>query len=141
MLHLSNNSFNAMERTLPGKAPVSSTYDPRKATIDALCLALEEFRRLSPTMPVAQVQAFLLVALDETVSMTDVAELTGVRPSTASRYLLDLGVRRTQLDNAFGLLERGVDPMNTRRARYSLTKRGTLFVNRLIKACDKARLV
>lgn len=112
--------------------PPALSVVARNKRILAIGRALDEFRLLSPTMPVAQIQAFLLVAIDERIGMTDVAELTGVKPSTASRYLLDLGVARTALDNAYDLLDRGVDPMNTRKARYTLTRKGKALVSRLV---------
>lgn len=110
----------------------------RTRSLVAISKALEEFRLLSPTMPVAQIQAFILVAIDERLGMSDVADMTGVKPSTASRYLLDLGIARTALDNSFGLLDRGIDPVNTRKARYTLTRRGKALINRLVDALSVA---
>jgi DNA-binding MarR family transcriptional regulator len=99
----------------------------RSAAIIAVGRILDEFRRLNPNMPVAQIQAFLLVALDEGDGMTEIADKVDVKPSTASRYLIDLG---SSAQDTYGLINRGFDSTNVRKARYHLTDKG----KRLVKA-------
>lgn len=100
----------------------------RTQAIIALGRILDEFRRLNPNMPVAQIQAFLMVALDRGLGMTDISDNTGTKNSTASRYLLELGSSRLDGDGAFGLIERRVDPSDERRAPYRLTRKGKRVV-------------
>ena len=109
----------------------TAPLDERAARIIAVGKVLDEFRKLDPKMPIAQVQAFLLIALDSNMGMQDFAEMAGVRDSTASRYLLDLGAKRVDGDDALDLIIRGVDPTNPRRARYSLSRKGKALVAKI----------
>lgn len=103
-------------------------HDTQSMKIIALGRVLDEFRFLNPNMPVAQIQAFLMVALDTGPSMSDISTATGTKNSTTSRHLLELGPSRLDDDGAFGLVERRVDPQDERRARYLLTRKGKRLV-------------
>lgn len=116
----------------------SSPRTDRTSAIIAIGRILDEFRRLNPNMPVAQIQAFLLVALDDGHGMTEIAGKVDVKPSTASRYLLDMGIPRADDDGAYGLIERGIDPQNTRKARYTLTKKGQRLVQAITAVLEEA---
>jgi DNA-binding MarR family transcriptional regulator len=83
-------------------------------------------------MPVGEVQMFLLVALNEGASMTDLAIEADMRKATASRYLLDLSDKNRLGQPGFGLVSREVDPQELRRNVYSLTPKGRSLVNDLI---------
>lgn len=100
---------------------------------------LDEFRKLNPTMPVAQIQAFLLVALDSGRGMTELSEELSVKPSTASRYLLDLGERRLPDEKTYGLVERGVDKFDPRKANYRLTRKGKKLVDDILRIIANGR--
>lgn len=106
--------------------------DKRTRVLVAFGKCLDEFRKLNPTMPVAQIQAFLLAIIQEELSMSEIAQKTGTKVSTTSRYLIDLGLPRTDSDTAYGLLERSIDPMEPRRARYLMTRKSKAMVNRLV---------
>lgn len=106
--------------------------DQRTNAIIALGRTLDEFRKLNPNMPVAQIQAFLMVALDMGLGMTEISDKTGIKNSTTSRYLLEMGPSRLEGDGAFGLVERGVDPQNTRKARYTLTRKGEKLLRAVV---------
>jgi DNA-binding MarR family transcriptional regulator len=93
---------------------------------------LDEFRSVSPNMPVSQIMAFLMVALDVGLGMSEVSDVIRVKNSTASRYLLELGPERLPGDGALGLIERGVDPQNTRKARYSLSRKGKRLIDDVV---------
>lgn len=108
------------------------TPDQRTNAIIALGRTLDEFRKLNPNMPVAQIQAFLMVALDMGLGMTEISDKTGIKNSTTSRYLLEMGPSRLEGDGAFGLVERGVDPQNTRKARYTLTRKGEKLLRAVV---------
>lgn len=104
----------------------------RRQVILAFGKALDEFRRINPTMPVAQIQAFLIAVVAEELSMSEIAERTGTKVSTTSRYLIDLGMPRTDEDTAYGLLERGMGVRDPRAASYQLSRKGKALVNRLV---------
>lgn len=104
----------------------------RRRKFMAFGKALDEFRRLNPSMPVTQIQAFLMVVVDENdMSMSEFAKRSNLKISTTSRYLLDLGTPRHSEDTAYDLIVRGVDPTEPRRARYSLSRKGKALANRL----------
>lgn len=104
----------------------------REDLILAFGMVLEEFRELNPNMPVAQIQAFLMVALDIGLGMTEISEAIDIKNSTASRYLLEMGPRRIDGDGSFGLVDRGVDPQNTRKARYTLSRKGKRLIEAVV---------
>lgn len=123
-----------------GRAPTPSiaalpgvTYDERTQAIIALGRILDEFRKINPNMPVAQIQALLMVALDAGLGMSEISTITGIKNSTTSRYLIELGAPRLADDGALGLIDRGVDPTNTRKARYSLTRKGKRVVEAVLR--------
>lgn len=114
--------------------------DPHAAKIIALGRVLDEFRKRDLNMPVAQIQAFLMVALDAGLGMTEIANTTGTKESTTSRYLLEMGPPRLQGDSNLALVERSTDPMDTRRARYKLTRKGRQLADAICKALEETGL-
>lgn len=104
----------------------------RRQILVAFGKCLDEFRRINPTMPVAQMQAFLLAVITDELSMSEIAQKTGMKVSTTSRYLIDLGLPRHDADTAYGLIERSIDPMEPRRARYLMTRKSKALINRLV---------
>lgn len=117
---------------MPDLVRASVGDDKRRQVLIAFGKCLEEFRKLNPTMPVAQIQVFLLSVIADELSMSEIAQKTGMKVSTTSRYLIDLGIPRTGEDMAYGLLERSIDPMEPRRARYLMTRKSKALVNRLV---------
>lgn len=111
---------------------VPTDADKRRQVLAAFGKALDEFRRLNPTMPVAQIQTFLLAAIADELTMSEIAEKTGTKVSTTSRYLIDLGIPRTSEDTAYGLLERGMGVRDPRAASYQMSRKGKALVNRLV---------
>lgn len=97
--------------------------------------AISQMRELSSTMPVAELQMFLLVALNEGASLTDLCELADMKKSTGSRYLLDLSDKTRAGTAGYGLVTREVDPSELRKNMYALTAKG----RNLIKAMTKER--
>lgn len=108
--------------------------DRETGRIIALGRVLDEFRKRGLNMPVAQIQAFLIVCLDQGLGMSEIASATDTKDSTTSRYLLEMGPHRVPGDSNMQLVERSVDPMDTRRARYKLTKRGKALCDAICAA-------
>ena len=104
----------------------------RRASIRRVCDAMTRFRELSPTMPVSEVQMFLMVALNEGASLTELCELLDMKKSTASRYLLNLSDKTRTGDSGYGLISRESDPNELRRNMYGLTAKGRRMVQRLV---------
>lgn len=103
-----------------------------RGTLRAFCEAITKFRDLSPTMPVGEVLMFLLVALNEGASLTELAEHADMKKSTASRYLLDLSDKTRAGDAGYGLITRDADPDELRRNMYALTTKGRKIVESLV---------
>ena len=89
---------------------------------------------VDPTAPTALVQAFVIVALGEGKSLTELAKDLGSSASTVSRHLLDLGERNRKMEPGYGLVDRRVDPMELRKNIYTLTPRGKLLAASIIDA-------
>lgn len=98
----------------------------------AISDALSHFRELSPTMPVGEISIFLTTALNEGSSLKELAELSDMRLSTASRYLLNLSDKTRKGDAGYHLLSRESDPDELRRNMYSLTAKGRKVVEKLV---------
>jgi DNA-binding MarR family transcriptional regulator len=82
-------------------------------------------------VPSQLIQMFVLVALNEGKSLTEIAEIAGSKLSTASRHMLDLGDRNRKKLPGYGLVASRQDPMSLRTNIYTLTPKGRLFAERL----------
>lgn len=102
-----------------------------RAMIRAFCEAITKFRELSPTMPVGEVQMFLLVALNEGASLTELADAADMKKSTASRYLLDLSDKTRSGTPGYALVTREPDPAELRKNMYALTAKGRKIITSL----------
>lgn len=94
--------------------------------------ALKVFHDLRNTMPVGTVIMFLTVALNEGRSQDELCDISGIKRSTASRYLLDLS-DKSRAGDGYGLVRREVDPQELRRNMYSLTPKGRSLINELVQ--------
>lgn len=95
--------------------------------------AITKMRQLSPTMPVAQLQMFLLVALNEGASLTELSEKADMRKSTASRYLLDLSDKTRTGGEGYDLVTREADPEELRKNMYALTAKGLRLLKAMVR--------
>lgn len=95
--------------------------------------AISQMRELSATMPVAELQMFLLVALNEGASLTELCELADMKKSTGSRYLLDLSDKTRAGTPGYGLVTREVDPAELRKNMYALTAKGRSLIKSMTK--------
>lgn len=82
-------------------------------------------------------QALLLVAQNEGLSLTDLCDLAGVAQSTMSRHLLDLGERNRLREPGLGLLVGKTDLQDSRRKRYTLTPKGRKVVRDFLKGMSE----
>jgi DNA-binding MarR family transcriptional regulator len=124
--------------TRPGGLGVTNgdeiTPDPRfidRRLLRSIASAMGEFRKLSSTMPVGEVYMFLLAALNEGSSISELAEKADMKMSTASRYLLDLSDKRRAGNPGFGLLRSELDPNELRRKVVTLTPKGRNVIRSL----------
>jgi DNA-binding MarR family transcriptional regulator len=113
------------------------TLSNDKDNIASLGLALNEFVKLNPFMPVSQIVAFLLVALETDMSIQNIQERVCIKKSTASKHLIELGLPRIEGDGNFGLVERRVNPSYPREARFVLTRKGRAMIARVLSALER----
>jgi DNA-binding MarR family transcriptional regulator len=111
----------------------TSDRDDTQALIRVHLRALEAFLRLKGTMPARQIQAVLLVAEHEGLSVSDYASKAGVSPTTMSRNLLDVGERDRHYAEGLGLIEGRDNLMNRREKVYHLTPKGRGLLASLTK--------
>lgn len=112
--------------------PSDTKLGLERQRLRAISDALSHFRELSPTMPVGEISIFLTAALNEGLSLKELAELADMRLSTASRYLLNLSDKTRKGGAGYQLLSRESDPDELRRNMYSLTARGRKVVEKLV---------
>lgn len=110
------------------------TKDQRR--LNTLNMLLNEFVEIKPTANIAQVQTFLMVAMHEGCSLTDIIKSTGWPQSTVSRHLLDLGPFLRDKSPGFGLIDRKTDPMELRKNIYTLTPKGAELVRKVQSYID-----
>jgi hypothetical protein len=101
----------------------------------ALLEITRAFRELSPTIPVAYMEAFLVVCLKPGLGATDYMKDMGTIQPVMSRMLLHLGnkERRKELDESgFQLIDSVPDRADLRRHRSYLTVKGKRLLNRVV---------
>lgn len=103
-----------------------------RQAIQQLLKALEEFRRLDPDMQMPMAASFLLVALNEGISRTEVMQKLGVAGSTATRNLMGLMEEGRLGRPGHGLVAQRVRPEERRWRLHSLTPQGQIFLERLL---------
>lgn len=95
-----------------------------RSNIQALQAMVKRLREINSTLSVGALEMFLLVAMNEGASMTELLDKTGTKKPTGSRYLMDLSDKRRDGSRGYGLVSRDPDPSDYRRNQYTLTKKG-----------------
>ncbi|MFC0686477.1 MarR family winged helix-turn-helix transcriptional regulator [Novosphingobium clariflavum] len=76
---------------------------------------------------------FMIVSMNEGLSLSELSELASLKKSTASRYLLDMSEKTRAGGEGFGLISRDTDPMELRKNMYALSPQGRALVKKLSK--------
>jgi DNA-binding MarR family transcriptional regulator len=90
-------------------------------------------------MPLQYVTAFLLVATEENLNVTEYAKRAGTSQSLMTRHLMDLGVVNRHHKKGFGLVEAYDDPVDRRNRLVHLTLKGHGVVWALCEAVKGVR--
>jgi DNA-binding MarR family transcriptional regulator len=98
--------------------------EAQATVIHSILVVLDPFFRIRATIPARQIQAFLLVAEKEGLSVADYAKKADISPTTMSRNLLDLGERDRNFEEGAGLVEGRDNILNRRERVYHLTPKG-----------------
>jgi DNA-binding MarR family transcriptional regulator len=111
--------------------------DDDKRVLTNLEAALKPFFKLSPTMPMQYVTAFLLVALKEGQTVGELATRAGITPSLMTRHLADLGQNNRYHEKGYDLIVKTDDPMDRRTRRQRLTDKGQRVVGQILGAMTR----
>ena len=103
----------------------------RKAVTGVL-KTMRDVMEINPGMPAAQIYVLMLVTLNEGKSLQELADMSGTRKATMSRYLLDLSDKLRTGDSGYKLINRDIDPEELRRNMYTLAPRGRHFINNVV---------
>ena len=98
--------------------------------------AIQLFRELDGDMQMPMAASFLLVALNDGVSRTEVMKALGVAGSTATRTLMGLMESGRLGRPGHGLIDQRVNPDERRWRMHSLTPSGRRFLKRLAKIIE-----
>lgn len=104
-----------------------------RRALQRLYSTLNEFKAISPSMPVGQAMAFLLVCLHEGKPLKEIATLADVGVPTMSRQLIDLGARNRRMEPGYMLIEQRQNPLNMRENQYSISLKGKHLIKALVK--------
>lgn len=91
---------------------------------------IEAFRRIDSNMPIAQVSFFLNAAKNEGLSLTDLADMSGILLANASRYIVTLSNGKLG-EKGLDLLDYYENPTNRRQKLVVLTEKGRKLVAQL----------
>ena len=101
--------------------------------LNKLARVLDLFTTIIPTMPLGQIQAFIIVACNPDKSLGEIALLAKMRQSTLSRYLLDWSDKTRTGAPGYGLITRLSDPHELRRNMYALSPLGILLADQILQ--------
>lgn len=102
-----------------------------KSDIRLLWEIVETFREFDATMPIQHAQAFLVVALMDEPTISDVAQRANLTTASASRNIQALREERRAGRPGLGLVRVEPDPMDGRVKRLRLTPKGDELLQRL----------
>ena len=107
------------------------------SALKTFAASLEPFRSIRSTMPLQYVYAFLLVAMEEGLSVSDYAKRSGVSLSVMSRHLLDIGERNRHMEEGFGLITSRPNPLELRKHELFLTTKGQAIKHKIVSQLRK----
>jgi DNA-binding MarR family transcriptional regulator len=110
--------------------PLDPAAAPKLRALIQICDVFQS--AAGPTVPLALVEAFLLVCLYEGASLKDLCRLSGQAQSTLSRHLLDLADRNRKGEPGLKLVAWRHPPENLRLKEYFLTPKGRALRDRLL---------
>ena len=93
---------------------------------------LDVFRELEPTMPVQYAMTFLLICQNADISLQEVSQRLGLSQSATSRGISVFTEWSWLKKPGHKLISYTADPMDMRRKRISLTRKGVNFRESLL---------
>lgn len=111
-----------------------SFSDTDKKHLRELLSVLDMFTTKRATMPIQYIRMFLLVALEEGLSVNELSKRSGLAQSVTSRHLLDIGEATSRIDGeGFNWVEHRENPENLKQRQITLTDEGKGFLQKVIR--------
>lgn len=98
-----------------------------KQNITDFLRVLKKFQKINPEFPLQYIVCLSYIALDESLSMTDLADRTGMALSTVSRIVTAL----SRANGAYELIRVEIAPDEKRRKRIFLTEKGKTLIQNI----------
>ena len=112
----------------------SERTEAEAATIKQMLALFNPLFAIRGTMPARCIQAYLLVAQKEGLTVGEYAKRAGLSSTSMSRNLLDMGERDRNYEEGAGLVEGKENVLNRREKLYSLTPKGRALLASITKA-------
>ena len=107
--------------------------DDDARTLRRAASLIDAFRTIDPAIPSAYIAAFLAVAAQPGLGVTEYAErLDMIRP-VCSRVLLEIGVKTRTGGPGYGLVDRMHSTVDMRAVNYYLTPKGRRLLAQVLK--------
>jgi DNA-binding MarR family transcriptional regulator len=119
-----------MGRTLRAGNQRSSATNEQFALRKGL-LFIEAFRAIRRLMPLQHAYAFLHVAVQEGLSVSDYAKRVGVTQAVMTRILFSLGSASQGRAPGYRLVQRVADPKDSRKTQTFLSVKGKALVHQI----------
>jgi DNA-binding MarR family transcriptional regulator len=107
--------------------------DEDKRALRDLLNCLDIFADMRPAMALQAMRSYLLVALQEGLGVTELANKAGIKQAVMSRHLQDIGTRDRYLEEGLGLVDQRALPMELRKHEVFLTPKGRALAHRLVR--------
>jgi DNA-binding MarR family transcriptional regulator len=95
--------------------------------------AIELFREDRPFMLIQHIHTFLLVARNEGIGVSELANIADIELSSMTRHLQDLSPKDRKKDDGLDLINVSMDPANLRRRVITLTPKGRARFRKLME--------
>ena len=105
-----------------------------KSTIRRLYKVVDAMRKVDSTLPMQTFAAFLVVALDEGMNVSQIGERVGIAQSSASRNVATLSDWDYTKKTGLKLVEYRTDPMNLSTKTVHLSNKGGKLVDEILTA-------
>jgi DNA-binding MarR family transcriptional regulator len=100
--------------------------------LDEFLECLKKVQQIHSEMPIQQLMCLLVIARKpEGLSLTEVAQMTNISLTTASRYIAALGKQNRKREEGLNFVESYEDPMERRKKIIRLSPRGRATINKL----------
>lgn len=116
--------------------PTTTTFGPN---LTRLSQALSVVRTVDETMPVQTLAVLLEVAQNERLSVSELAQRTGIHPSSASRNVAALSQWHWLKRPGLQLVVSEPDPMELRRKVVRLSARGRRMIETILCALTSTK--